>query len=180
MPTIETNRLIIREPRVTDAKQLNDAINRSLPELQAWMPWASDPSLQTTETFIAKSIEQWSSPNQNDYPLVVELKDSGILIGASGYNDSSDRSIPFYEVGYWLETLYVGNGYATEIVSALTQFAFNTFNAVRVQIRAQCDNYKSISVAKRCGYQYEATLKKVRLDCRTKQPCDEVIYSCFK
>ena len=63
---IEIKRLIIRHPRQSDAKPLNDAINRSLGQLTRWMPWAVDPSLKTTKQFINKGIEQWNSNTQND------------------------------------------------------------------------------------------------------------------
>ena len=56
---IITERLIIRPPKAGDAKPLNDAINRSLAELQRWIPWAIDPGLKPTEDFIKKGIEHW-------------------------------------------------------------------------------------------------------------------------
>lgn len=179
MVSIETPRLIIRRPKPVDAKPLNEAINRSLGELQKWMPWSFDPSLKTTEVFIEKAIESWKSTNQSDFPLIIELKDNGGIISASGYNDRSDPTIPYYEIGYWLDSKYVGNGYATEMTNALTRYAFDHLNAVRVQIRAQCENSKSIAVAKRCGFSQEAILKKVKRDCRTQKPCDDVVLVCF-
>ena len=39
LPEIETERLILRPPKLGDEKPLNQAINRSLSELQRWMPW---------------------------------------------------------------------------------------------------------------------------------------------
>jgi RimJ/RimL family protein N-acetyltransferase len=67
----------------------------------------------------------------------------------------------------------------TEAVNAITQYAFDKFKAVRVQICTQLDNKKSVSVAKRCGFIQEAILKNYRLDCLSKKPCDEVIFACF-
>lgn len=179
MIVIETSRLKIRPPMAGDAKPINDAINRSLPELQRWMPWAFDPRLETTEEFVRKGIESWESENQSDFPMVVVLKDSDTIISASGYNDRSDPSVPFYEIGYWLESRYVGKGYATELTNAITRFAFDHFNAVRVQIRTQRENSKSVAVARRCGYQQEAILHKAKRDCRTSEPCDDLIFACF-
>ena len=49
---IETPRLIIRPVQLGDEIQLNQAVNNSLESLQQWMPWANDPSLETTrDTF---------------------------------------------------------------------------------------------------------------------------------
>lgn len=139
---IQTERLIIRPPKRGDAKPLNDAINRSLNELSRWMPWASDPSLKATEEFINRGIEHWNKEYQIEFPMIIELKSTNQIIGASGFNEKSRPDVPMFEIGYWIDTQYAGNGYITEAVNAITQFAFNELNAVRVQISAQADNKK--------------------------------------
>jgi len=176
---IETPRLILRAPRIEDAEPLNQAINNSLPELQRWQPWANDPGLATTTKFIQDSLKEYSSENQKNFPLIVLHKIDHKIIAASGYNEKSDPGVPFYEIGYWLETSYTGQGLATEITNALTRYAFLELKAVRVQIRAQIENIKSINVAKRCGYKQEAILKKVRLDLLSQQPVDDCIFVRF-
>ncbi len=176
---IETPRLMLRTPQKGDAEPLNQAINHSLPELQLWQPWALDPSLKTTEKFINDSIEQWNSDNQNIFSLIVVHKEENKIICASGYNRNSDASIPFYEIGYWLETTYTGQGLATELTNALTRYAFLELKAVRVQIKAQAENIKSINVAKRCGYEHEATLKKVRPDLLSNKVIDDYVFAIF-
>ncbi|MBP9777983.1 MAG: GNAT family N-acetyltransferase [Rickettsiaceae bacterium] len=176
---IETPRLIIRTPKLGDAKPLNQAINNSLPELQRWQPWALEPGLETTEKFINDSIEQWNSLEQNTFSLTVIHKEDNKTICASGYNQNSDVLIPFYEIGYWLETAYTGQGFATELTNALTRYAFLELKAVRVQIKVQAENTKSISVAKRCGYEHEATIKKVRRDLLSNDVVDDYVFACF-
>lgn len=162
-----------------DAQLLNNAINQSLPELKRWMPWASDPSLETTIDFIIRGIAQWKNVEQSEFPMIIELQSNQQIIGASGFNEKSRPSVPMFEIGYWIDAQYSGHGYITEAVNALTQFAFEKHNAVRVQICAQADNTKSTRVAERCGFSLEAVLKKFRLDITTNKPCDEVIYTCF-
>jgi RimJ/RimL family protein N-acetyltransferase len=176
---IITDRLIIRPPEQGDAKPLNEAINRSLAEISLWMPWASDPSLKPTEDFIERGIEQWAKENQTEFPMIIKLKSNNQIISASGFNEKSQPDVPMFEIGYWIDSQYSGNGYITEAVNAITQYAFDKYNSVRVQICAQLDNKKSISVAKRCGFIQEAILKNYRLDCLSKKPCDEVILACF-
>lgn len=176
---IETERLIIRKPVLGDAKPLNNAINHSLKELKRWMPWANDPSLKTTETFIEAGIEQWNKKSQTDFPMIIELKSNKQIISASGFNDKSQPEVPMFEIGYWIDSQHSGNGYISEAVKAITAYAFETLKAVRVQICAQEDNVKSISVAKRCGFIQEAILKNYRLDCLSNKPCNEVILACF-
>lgn len=176
---ITTERLIIRQPKIGDAKPLNDAINRSLSDIARWMPWANDPSLKTTEEYIEKGIRQWSNKVQTEFPMIIELKNNSQIISASGFNEKSQPDVPMYEIGYWIDSQYTGNGYISEAVSALTQFAFDVYNAARVQICAQVENIKSRAVAERCGFENEAILKNYRNDCLSGKPCDEAIYACF-
>lgn len=79
-------------------------------ELQRWIPWAKDPSLATTEQFIEEAVKQWGSDKQSDFPMIVVLKATNQIIGASGYNNQSNKDVPFFEIGYWLDTQYVGRG----------------------------------------------------------------------
>jgi len=177
---IETERLLIRPPKVGDSKPVNLAINQSLKEIGRWMPWASDPSLETTEDFIRRGILYWQEPHPKELPMIIELKSTGEIISASGFNEKSDFEVPMFETGYWINTKCSGNGFITEAIIAITRFAFEHFSAARVQICAQKENIKSINVAKRAGFIEEAILKNYRLDCLSKQPCDEVIYACFE
>lgn len=176
---IITERLIIRPPIIGDAQPLNDAINRSLPELTRWMPWALDPSLKPTEDFIYKGVHQWENEGQTEFPMIVALKSNKQIIGASGFNEKSQPSVPMFEIGYWIDTQFSGKGYMTEAVNAISQYAFDKLNANRVQICTQRDNIKSAAVAARCGFIKEAVLKNYRLDLATNNPCDEVIYACL-
>ena len=178
-PVIETDRLILRPPHTGDETPLNEAINRSLFALQRWMPWAADPSFEPTMRFVKEGIASWSNEQAKDFPMVVFHKASNQIIGASGFNERSNPQVPMFEIGYWLDTQYTGLGLATETVSALTKFAFESFNAVRVQVVMQADNDASKRVAEKCGFVLEATLKKYRVDCLSKQPADDCIFVRF-
>lgn len=175
----ETPRLIIRKPQLDDAVIINKAINRSLHALQKWEPWSKDPRLSVTQDFIKKAIHSWNTPSQNDFPMIVEEKNTNTIICVTGFNDKSDPLVPYYEIGYWIDSKYSGNGYVTEAVNAITRLAFDKFSAVRVQIASQEENYKSIAVAKRCGFEKEATLKRSRKDCISGEPKNTIILACF-
>jgi type II secretory pathway component PulJ len=79
-PVIETQRLILRPPQRGDEIPLNDAINRSLPALQCWMPWAIDPSLAPTMRFVEEALVNWGSDKPRDLPMVVVHKTSQQII----------------------------------------------------------------------------------------------------
>lgn len=177
---IETERLLIRPPKPGDAKPINLAINQSLKEIGRWMPWASDPSLETTADFIKRGIQYWQTYQPKELPMIIELKSTGEIIAASGFNEKSNFAVPMFEIGYWINTKHAGNGFITEAIIAITRFAFEYFSAARVQISVQKENIKSINVAQRAGFIEEATLKNFRVDCLSQKPCDEVIYACFE
>jgi RimJ/RimL family protein N-acetyltransferase len=179
LPVIETERLILRPPKLGDEKPLNQAINRSLPELQRWMPWASDPSIQPTIQYVKNGVASWLSESPRDFPMVIILKESQQIIGASGFNDRSKPEVPLFEIGYWLETAFTRQGYTTEMVKALTLFAFQSFHAARVQIVTQVGNDASRKVAEKCGFILEATLKNYCVDCLSKKPADDWLFVCF-
>ncbi|CEK12170.1 GNAT family N-acetyltransferase [Legionella hackeliae] len=176
---IETDNLILRPPQAGDELPLNLAIKESLPELARWMPWASDSSLEITKTFIDESIANWGTPRQKEMPFIVLLKQELRIIGASGYNDQSDPSVPYFEIGYWIHSHYVGRGLATELSIALTRYAFDYLHAVRVQICCQAENNASLRVIEKCGYHFEARLHNQCLDLVTRKPTDRLVFACF-
>lgn len=179
LPEIETERLILRPPKLGDEKPLNQAIHRSLPELQRWMPWANDPSMQPTIHYVKEGLTSWGSDAPRDFPMVIIHKESQHIIGASGFNDRSKPEVPLFEIGYWLETAYTGQGLATEMVQALTRFAFESFKAARVQIVTQVGNEASRRVAEKCGFILEATLKNYCVDSLSGKAADDWVFVCF-
>ena len=175
---IETPRLIIRPVQLGDEIELNAAIQHSLPSLQRWMPWSKDPSIQTTREHIQRGVHAWASGNARDFPMVVIHKNDNTIISGSGFNEKSDLSKPYFEIGYWIDSRYEGQGLVTELVNALTRYALDALHATRVQICTQVENERSILVAKRNAYECEATLKNDRLDCVSGLPSDSYLFAC--
>lgn len=175
---ITTPQLIIRPIQLGDEIPLSTAINNSLASLQQWMPWAKDTSLKATQTFVRQAVFHWQSQQGNAFPMVVIHKADQKIIGASGYTERSTPIKAFYEIGYWLDMEYQGQGLATECVNALTRYALDAIGANRVQLRMQIENTKSVAVAKRCGFKCEATIRHNNLDCYTHLPVDGLLYAC--
>jgi RimJ/RimL family protein N-acetyltransferase len=176
--SIETPRLLIRPVQLGDEIPLNKAIHRSLSLLQRWEPWAKNPSLEETQKFVERAVAMWVSEHPNDFPMTVIYKENEEIIAASGFNDRSNPEKFSYEVGYWLDVNYQGQGLATEILNALTRYALFELDATRVQICTHAKNVKSAAVAKRCGYTLEATFKDHRIDCESGLLANSVLYSC--
>ena len=176
---IETEHLLLRPPQPGDEVPLNKLITRSQESLKPWLPWSHDARISSTLQFIENGVKQWDSSKQTDFPMVLFHKKDERIIGCSGFNEKSNPSVPFYEPGYWLDTHYTGRGLATEFTTALTRYAFGKLKAKRVQISIQADNTKSINVAKRCGFELEATLRNACLDVLTGKAADVSVFACF-
>lgn len=174
---IETPRLIIRPPQAGDGQACYEAIAESFEELHKWMPWAqAQASLDDCEEFSRQSYAKWIL--REDLLLWIYNKQTGEFLGGTGFHEIN-WDIPRFEIGYWLRTSQVGQGFVTEAVNGLTRYAFDTLKAKRIEIRCDEENTKSLKVAERCGYHLEALFKQNHLnsDQSVRNTC---IYSRLK
>lgn len=174
---IETPRLIIRPVQLGDEVALNKAINDSLTLLQKWQPWAKDPSMEATRAFVQRGVFAWESGSIVNFPMVVIHKKDQNIIGASGFNDRSDPSKGWYEIGYWCAIDYQGQGLVTECANALTQYAFDALKASKAILCIQIENKKSLAVAKRLHFINEGIKVLDPVDCVSDQAAQHYLYA---
>ncbi|MBS4173348.1 GNAT family N-acetyltransferase [Bacillus sp. FJAT-49736] len=154
---IETERLYIRPCLPGDGKMVHDAISASLAELKPWMPWAQ--KLQTVEETEKNVRDSYASfIKREDIRLHIFRKSDDVFIGSTGLH-RINWDVPKFEIGYWIDTRYAKNGYITEAMKGLTQFAFNILKAERMEIRCDTENINSRNVALRLGYTLEGILR---------------------
>jgi len=122
-----------------DEYPLNKAVNNSLALLQKWQPWAKDPRIEATRGLVQRGVFAWESGIVVDFPMVVIHKEDNKIIAASGYDDRSDVPQQLYEIGYWYDVYYQGNGYVTEYANAITRYAFDALGAAKVVISMQIE-----------------------------------------
>ena len=172
--TFETDRLTIRSPRAGDGLEVFEAIQESIAELRAWMPWAQDePTVDASEAYVRHASAHWAA--RTDLPLLLFNKGTNLFLGGSGLH-RFDWSLRSFEIGYWIRSSMSGQGYITEAVNGITEYAFNFLKATRVQIRMDSRNSRSIAVARRCGFMLEGTLRHEALDVKG-MPRDTVVFS---
>ncbi|WP_028768399.1 GNAT family N-acetyltransferase [Shewanella fidelis] len=158
---METARLKLLPPSMDYQPLMLEAIQESQDELSVYLPWVP---FALTET---ESIENTQQAIENYEKFEGELrysiieKSTGRLLGAIGLI-IRDKTVPYFEIGYWLRSSSVGNGFVSEAVSALETYAFNELGANRVEIKAAEHNLKSRTVAERCGYVLEGVLRNDR------------------
>lgn len=157
VPTqIETPRLLLRPFRLGDAPALHEALVESLAELRShlwFLSWvAEEQTLQSAEVRCRRAEANFLL--RNDLPYLAFSKASGRLVASAGLH-RTDWMTPRTEVGYWVRSTETGNGYASECVNALTDWALSELRAVRVELVTDENNHGSRAVAVRCGFQLE-------------------------
>ena len=78
-------------------------------------------------------------------------------IGMELHDDVYRRSA---EVGYWLGEPFWGRGIATLALQAITDYAFDRLDMVRVYAHVYETNPASARVLEKAGFQFEGTLRK--------------------
>lgn len=160
--SFESSRLLIRAARWGDGAAMNEAVLESLAELRPWMPWAQhEPTLEESEVSIRRSRLEFLE--RSDLRLLLYKKDTGELAGSSGLHRINWQSRKF-EIGYWVRTSCSRQGYITEAVEAITNYAIRELQANRVEIRCDSRNIASASVAERSGFTLEGLLRNDALD----------------
>jgi RimJ/RimL family protein N-acetyltransferase len=148
--TIQTNRLLLRAPRSKDGPAIHAAVLASLPELRQWMSWAQEPLDEAGYTSsMTRAAADFATREELRYLIWDPAGQE--LIGSSGFH-SLNWQVPKGEIGYWLASKYVGQGYATETAQALTEFGFGPLGFRRIEIRCDSRNHASAAVAHRLGY----------------------------
>ncbi len=144
IPVLETERLMLRAPRLEDAKAVAVLANdRRIAENTARIPHPY--RLADAEDFIAK-VER----GQSEAVFVITLRD-GTLIGASGVTRLDGQNA---EIGYWLGVHHWGRGYATEALRAVIDCAFTDLHHESLQAGARVTNPASRRVLEKCGFQW--------------------------
>ena len=171
----ETERLTIRGPLPGDGAEMQAAIAESIDELRPWMPWAKTvPTVEESEIRLREKHLDFLA--RKDLQLLLFLKGTHTLVGSSGLH-RINWDVPKFEIGYWVRTSFSRQGYITEAVAGITNFAFDQMGARRVEIRCDAKNVRSAAVPQRLGFVHEATLRQDDIDHITGELRDTMIFA---
>jgi RimJ/RimL family protein N-acetyltransferase len=152
---LESERLQLRVPGESDAEAMVEAIAESFDELHRWMDWASAvPTRAEERVILARRAEAHRAGDELSY--LMWSRDGRRLVGACGL-PRPRWALRAFEIGYWVRTSLVGQGYVTEAVQRLTRLGFGELGARRIEIRTSARNQRSAAVAARAGYRLEHT-----------------------
>ena len=167
-------RIVIQPRRPNEGDEVWEAIEESREQITPWLPWAKyQLTREEPEMSARRAWAKWQT--REDLAMVIRDRVSGRYLGGSGLH-SINWDVPKFEIGYWLRTSAVGNGYVTEAVQVLCSFAFDTLKANRIEIRCDSRNERSIAVPARLGFILEAHLRNDLLD-NNKELRDTLVYA---
>jgi len=147
LPTIHTDRLLIRPFTLDDVDDYHRVINSDadvMRYLPSGMPLPRERSAATLRYFIDHG-QQWGFTF-----MAVMDKTSGALMGHVGLHKLSDA----VEIGYALGKVYWGGGYATEAARALLRYGFEQVQLTEIIGLAFAANSASRRVMERLGMTY--------------------------
>jgi RimJ/RimL family protein N-acetyltransferase len=140
------------------------------------MPWAhEEPSAVEA---VAERLRGFRGRFDLDEEYVYGMLSTGEreVVGGTGFHRRVGPEA--LEIGYWIRLERVRQGLASEAAAALTQVAFRTCGATRVDIHVDPANAPSLAIPAKLGYAREATLRR-RLPAvpPSTEPRDLVVFS---
>ena len=159
---------LLGEQHVVDG---NAMVARSRAELLPWMPWAENTDEAAYRAYVSRVLAERAGPMASAgaaYAIVVD----GAFAGCIDFHDENPGQHTA-AMGYWLGTPYVGHGWMTKSVIALTELGWREFALRRIEIFADVDNVRSRAVAQRAGFRFETIRPRRLADGRVR---DEALY----
>lgn len=135
----------------SDSKDIFRTIDSQREYLGKWLPFVEQTrQLADTENF----VDSVMNAPEGRFEYVFVIKKGTEFVGLIGFKDT-DKQNRKTEIGYWLSKKYQNQGIVTKAVEALCQFAFETLNINRIQIKCAIGNIPSGNIPKRLGFSFE-------------------------
>ncbi len=174
---LETERMILRDHRWEDLESHHELISDA--DDMYYLPEIHTHSLEETKEDLKTSIDAIGKPDRKIYFLRMEDKETGELIGETGYTVLQETPVgKLVHAGYFSRRKFWGQGYMTEAFREVLRFAFEENGVFRITTGCDPENRGSERVMIKCGLKKEADMKqKVWMDGRMH---DRVEYRMLK
>ncbi len=152
---VETERLVLRKPRLEDAHDLVEAYSDA--ETMRYIGDGATKDLAGTEDAIRRWLQRWDEWEIGFF--VLERKEDARVVGRSGFlrwdPQTWEVGGPETEIGWTVARAHWGRGYATEAALAMRDWAFGERGLTRLISLIQPGNQRSVRVAEKLGERYE-------------------------
>ena len=154
MPTLETERLLLRPLRVTDTEDMYAYAKD--PEVTRYLLWRPHPDMQYTRSYLEYLAGRYRIGMHYEWAVV--LKEEKRMIGTCGFV-TIDCTHKRAEVGYVLNPAYRGRGIMPEALTRVLQFGFTMLSLHRIEARYMIGNEASLRVMEKVGMQREGVAR---------------------
>ena len=154
--TLETDRLILRTFRAEDANAMyaNWACD---PDVTKFLSWPAYKSIDDARSILKIWLEGYEKPDFYQWAIV--LKELGQPIGSISVVNLDNR-VEMAEIGYCIGKTWWGRGIMPEAVKSVMVYLFEEVGMQRIEAGHDPDNPASGAVLRKCGLQYEGTLRR--------------------
>ncbi|KST98916.1 GNAT family N-acetyltransferase [Lactococcus lactis] len=160
-------------PDIHYAGELYEEIENNRIRLARWFPWADKVTSIDDEI---ENIKTARKNNAESTALIATILVNNKAVGVIDLHNINQTN-KHAEIGYWISQSAQGQGIITECVNKISAIAFTELKLHKLSILVESENRKSCAVAKRVGFQYEATLKEHKLYKNSFK--DYLVYSKF-
>ncbi len=154
-PVLETERLLLRAPRLSDAKNVY-AYARD-PAVSRYVLWSRHLSVGDSRRFLSGMMME--NRMGESLTMCCVLKSDGRVVGTAGFCQI-DRENLRGEVGYSFAKSVWGQGLATEALHSLLAYGFDVMKLHRVEGYCDVRNPASARVMEKCGMAREGVLRE--------------------
>lgn len=147
-----TERLLLRKPRLEDAPLIFSTYARD-PEVTRYLTFRPHADVSEARDAVGRFLENWQSGKS--YCWLIFHRDREELVGAIGARE--DQGI---NLGYLLARPLWGQGFMSEALGAITEWAFSLPSVFRVWAVCDLENHASALLLERNGFTQEGILRK--------------------
>jgi len=172
--TIETERLRLRAFELSDAEAAYKNWTSDA-NVTAFLRWPTHPDIATTERVLRDWVEESKKPDFYQWAIVLKaIREPIGTISVVGRNEM----LNILHIGYCIGSKWWHRGITSEAFSAIIPYLFDEVGANRIESQHDPNNPHSGDVMKKCGLQYEGTLRQA--DFSNQGIVDACVYSLLK
>ena len=150
---LETERLVLRRFRESDAKELYEGyINQ-----EEFLYYANKEKRSLEEEIKSLNGIDEKYKDNDYYNWLITLKDNNKIIG--GINLNVDHFNESLEFNYAIDNRYTCNGYMTEALNRVKDFCLNEIKVNRLFGGCELNNISSKRVMEKCNFKHEGILR---------------------
>ena len=173
--TIETKRILLRRFSEDDAEAMfqNWA---SDPDVTQFLTWPPHTSIKVSQEILEDWVAAYEKDNYYHWAIVLKERGNDPIGGICAINQKDNLSI--IHIGDCLGKAWWHQGIMSETLQAVIDYFFDRVGANRIECRHDPRNSNSGMVMKKCGMQYEGTMRES--DRNNQGVCDASWYAILQ